>query len=442
MATGSISLSGLLGGAAGQIDTTTLIAQLMQAQSLPKMQLQDQLNTQQTIESTYQGLNSKFAALLTAAQALGDTDGWSNMAATSSNPAVVATGSSTASTGSTTFSVSSLASAQVTTFTADASGNVITNYAAGITLTGADGTPHALTLKSGSATDVASAINGAGAGVRATVVNTADKGQVLQLTSTKTGAANGFTLTGLDSPATQLVAASDATVTVGDPAAGGYTVTSATNTFTNAIPGVTFSVNAVVSNVTVTVSSDESAISNKVQSLVDAANAASKAVSTATAAGSPLTGTYELHTMQSDIYSSISQGTSTGGSLSQYGLDIDKDGVISFDADTFAAAYANDPDGTKQALNSSFVSALTNVATQATDPTTGVITVAISDSEASQTSLTKQISDWTDKLATIQDTLTTKFTAMQTALAKLDSQQTYLTNMFKSMNSDSSSSSS
>ena len=47
----SFNVSGLLGGTAGQIDTTTLISQLMQAQAIPQTQLQTQLTTLQSASS-------------------------------------------------------------------------------------------------------------------------------------------------------------------------------------------------------------------------------------------------------------------------------------------------------------------------------------------------------------------------------------------------------
>ena len=84
------------------------------------------------------------------------------------------------------------------------------------------------------------------------MINT-DSGPLLQFTSTATGAAGAFSINGLDNAPQTLVAARDAQIAVGDPAAGGYTVSSSSNTFNNVIPGVTFSVGAVASGVTVTV---------------------------------------------------------------------------------------------------------------------------------------------------------------------------------------------
>src|SRR5262249_19046790 len=156
------------------------------------------------------------------------------------------------------------------------------------------------TLTDGTAASVASAVNSAGIGMRAAVIQT-DGGQVLQFTSTSTGAKGGFTIdpTNLTAPAQTLVAAQDAQIQVGDPAAGGYTVSSSTNTFTNAIPGVTFTVSQPTTGpVTLSVASDEQSISDKVKALVDSVNAALTEIGSDTAKGGALEGNSELLTMQ------------------------------------------------------------------------------------------------------------------------------------------------
>ena len=287
---------------------------------------------------------------------------------------------------------------------------------------------------------MAAAINAANIGVRASAIQTS-QGVVLQVSSTKTGAANGFSLDGFDTTPTNLANAQDAQVTVGDPSAGGYTVTSPTNTFSSLIPGVTFSANALASDVTVTVTSDESSISNSVSALVRAAASAAAEVSGDTAQGAILQGHGEINSLVSSLSYAVSKGTPSGASLKTYGIDLDSQGNLSFDATAFAAAYAADPGGTQAAVNS-FAASLNTTATTAVDPTTGTITAAINSATTESTSLNTEIDAWTTRLTTIQSNLQAKYAAMESALAKLQSQQTYLTSMFNSMNSSSSSSSS
>ena len=430
----SFNVSGLLGS--NSIDTTALISQLMQAQAIPQTQLKNQLAVQQAVLSAYQGLNTKLTALQSAAQALTDPTSWQATAATSSNSAVVATSDATAVNGTTTFDVVALASAQVSTVPVAANGIVVGTPAAGMTITSADGTVHQIALTTGTASDVAGAINAAAVGVRAAIVTT-DTGQVLQLSAASTGTSGAFTVGGLDTAPTTLITAKNAQIAVGDPLAGGYTISSSTNTFTNAIPGVTFSVGALASGVTISVSSDESGISKQVQALVDAANAASTEAGKDSTNGAILQGHFEVHNVALDIMSSVSAGGPNGSSLKSYGIDMDKNGVISFDAAAFAAAYAKDPTGTKAAVSGAFATALSTTSSNAVAPVTGSITQGITAATNESAALNKQIDAWTSRLSVIQTQLQTKYSAMQAALAKLQSQSTWLSSMLKSANSGS-----
>jgi flagellar hook-associated protein 2 len=442
----SFNVSGLLG--ANSIDTSALIDQLMQAQAIPQTQLKNQLAVEQAIKSAYQAINTRLAALQTAAQALTnptlptDPTAWTATAATSSSSAVVATSTGLASVGSTTFDVLHLASAQLDTIAADASGNVVTDPTAGITITTADGTAHAISLTSGSAAGVASAVNGANIGIRASVVNT-DSGAVLQLVAATTGTDAAFTVdpTNFVAAPKTVVTAQNAQIGVGDPLAGGYTVSSQTNTFTDVIPGVTFTVSAPATGVTVSVASDVKAISDKMQALVDAANAAQSEIAKDSAKGAILQGNLDVQMLLRGMAAAVSSGISGGGSLKTYGIDMDTNGVFSFDATAFQAAYTADPSATRTAIAGSFAATLDTLATNASDPTTGTITAAVKSASDASTELNKRIDDWTSRLADIRDRMTIKYNAMQTMLARLQSQSTYLTSMLKNLNAKSDASS-
>ncbi|GAB2476703.1 flagellar filament capping protein FliD [Jatrophihabitans fulvus] len=434
MATGSISVTGLLGGTAGKIDVPSLISSLMQAQSVPQNLLKDQLSSVNDKLTAYQSINTRLAAVQTAARALtGATSAavWQAGTASSSSPSVSATAGPGSAVGSTTFDVVRLAAAQVSTVQPAADGTVVSDPDAGIVVVSGDGTAHQIDLTSGSASSVASAINSAGVGVRAAVVQT-DQGPVLQLSSARSGAANGFSVMGLDTAPQQLVAASDAQVRVGG--ASGYTVSSSSNTFTGVIPGVSFSVGAVANDVSVSVTQNTSAISDAVKALVTATNAARTELGGWSGKGGLLQGAGDVRSTLTSLGSLVSRGTGSGGSLAQYGITVDKTFAIAFDADVFAKAYAADPDATQAAIAGSFAAQADVVSTAAIDTTTGSISQTITGLQGTGSRLSKEIDGWTAKLADIKDALTAKYTTMQTALARLQSQQTYLTSMFNSMN--------
>jgi len=437
--TGSISVSGLLGGTAGQIDTTTLIANLMQAAAVPQRQLQDQLSNVQTVTSAMQSVNTKMKAVLTAAQALTDPAAFTATAATSSSTSVVASSDGTAIAGSFTFSVTSLAKAQVTTVPVGTDGNVAPEPPVdGLTLRDANGVLHAIPLTGGSPESVASAINNANLGVKAIVVNT-DQGKVVQIVASKTGTASAFDIEGFTTAPQTIVDASDAKAWVGaSDGSTGYGVTSSSNTFTNLWPGVTVTAGAEATNVTVNVTTDQSSIAAKVKSLIAAASDAHGQLNALTTKGAVLQGRYEMYGIRNDLTGAVAQGTGNGGSFSKYGIDIDKSYNITFDADVFAKALASDPDGTEAAISE----LSGRLATTASNATTGTISQSLTEFGQRSDTLSKQIDNWTTRLTRIQSDLQSKYNAMQTALARLQSQQTYLTSMLKNASGSTSGSSS
>jgi flagellar hook-associated protein 2 len=202
------------------------------------------------------------------------------------------------------------------------------------------------------------------------------------------------------------------------------------------MPGVTFTVSAaaVGSDVSITVGDDVSALSDKMQALVDAINSAKGGIKTLTVKGGLFQGDSTMNGIGFDLANAISSGTVGGKSLSDFGIDMDKDGVVSFNASTFAAAYQSDAAGTLAAVGSGgFATAMRQVSEAASTPVVGSLAVALASDQQKVDDLKTQISKWDDRLAKEHDALVLKYTAMQTAMAKLQSTGTWLTNMFQSI---------
>ena len=187
---------------------------------------------------------------------------------------------------------------------------------------------------------------------------------------------------------------------------------------------------------------DSQSISNKVSALVTAANQAMSDITATDGQAGILEGDVNLQSLASSILSAVSNGTSGGGSLSTYGITINSSGQLSFDSGAFASAYAADPAGTKSAISGSFATALNTTATAAVDPISGSLTQVISSNNSEETNLNTEITNWTTRLTQIQTDLQTKYNAMETALAGLQTQQTFLTSMINSINNSNSSNSS
>ena len=104
----SASVSGLSSG----LDTASIISQLMQVERNPQNRLKQKKTDEEKTISIYQQLNSKFAAIGTAADALSRPTGWNTMKATTSDDtAVKVSAGSSALAGSLSFKVDNLASA-------------------------------------------------------------------------------------------------------------------------------------------------------------------------------------------------------------------------------------------------------------------------------------------------------------------------------------------
>jgi flagellar hook-associated protein 2 len=147
----------------------------------------------------------------------------------------------------------------------------------------------------------------------------------------------------------------DAQITVGSGAAA-YVVSSSTNTFSQAIPNMTFTVSQKTTGVTLTTSTDDSGIATNIQAMVDAANAVLTEISTdtsfntSTEASSVLTGDFTAEQLSDKILSTISSAVGTGVSAAQFGLAVTKDGQVTFDSSAFETAFAANPSGVQSAF--------------------------------------------------------------------------------------------
>lgn len=449
------SISGLISG----MDTTSLISQLMQIEAQPQTQLKSQLATAQTDAAAYRDVNSAFAALQTAATALTQSSSWAPVKATSDSTTVTASATAGATTGSLTFTVNQLAAAhslvtgQNWTNTTDAFGLGST-----LTLTKADGTTTNITVGgTGTLADAISAINASGAGVSATAVNTGS-GYRLQVASSATGAANAFTLTasgGTSSTFSVLTHGQDAAITVGSGTSA-YQVTSSANTFTGVLPDTTFTVSQANATATVTVAPDPDAVTAAVQSLVTAANTVLSKIATYTASGTgstaPLQGDQTLTDLAGRVLDAVTEAVG-GNSAALAGLQVTKDGRLTFDATAFKSELASDPALVQNILGGSVATGadgipgtaddtvatdglgarLAVLAGEASDSATGMLTTLAAGQDSTAKDVQSQIDDWTVRLQLRQQTLTAQFTAMETALGTLKDQSSWLTSQISAL---------
>lgn len=428
-----MSISGLASG----LDTSTIISQLMQVEAIPQQQLQAKLATEQRVVSAYQSVNTRITALQTAADALTLSSGWGLAKATSSASSVTATASTGALAGQLTFHVDALATNQVdlgSTSTALTDTTYFTGTSFTLTTGTASATPTTTTItpKDGSLQSIVTAVNAAGIGVTASAVQVSPGSYRLQLTSSKVGSAGAFSVdSALSSAAgfaaTPLQAAADAQISLAD----GTAITSTTNTFSGVLPGVTFTVSEAGIDTTISVSPDEDALATKMKAIVDAANAAIDEIgkqanydATGKTSG-PLAGDSTVRDVQQRILGVVSR-VAGNVTLSTCGVELTKDGHLTFDKDAFVKAYEADPAATQSTLAASFAAPMSGVAKAASDSATGTVTLAIQGANKTVKDLNDSISDWDRRLSDKQDALQRQFSALEVALAQMQSQQSWL----------------
>jgi flagellar hook-associated protein 2 len=271
--------------------------------------------------------------------------------------------------------------------------------------------------------ELASAINDSDAGVSASLIKTGTDVYRLQLTASATGTDNDFTVSGIDGlGSTDSTIATNATIHYGGSSLSAFNVTSSTNTFTNVFPGVTFTTSAVEDDVTLTIADDISAMSSQVQALVTAINSSVASLQSAT--------TYNATDKTAGLLMGDSSVRSIATSLPQaflsaiaplstdLGLSVDKYGVISFNATTFAAAMTSDASGTKAAIID-WAQQIGQVTNDATAVATGTLSLAISSSESEIESVNTKIADWDQKLKDRTTLLTQIYSTINANLATL-----------------------
>lgn len=362
-------------GVGSNLDVNSIVSQLMAVEQQPITLLNKKEATFQAQLSTYGSITSALSSLQTAAQALVDPSAYTGMSALVADTSIVsASASASAVPGSYNIAVSQLAMNNIVR------SNV--NYASADTFKGGtlaiqigSGTPISVTIADGSTLDsISSAINGANAGVSASVVNDGTTNRLL-LQSNTTGSAGAITiavtqngtggtpvspgvvqnLTDFNSVGGNLAsvqAATDASFTV-----NGLAITRSSNTVSDVIGGVTLNLSkagTIASPLTtnLTVSRNTASISGVIGAFVSAYNTAAKqlqsasAYNAATKQASILTGDSTVRNVQSKLSSLLQTSLSgiAGGvrNLTDIGITVQKDGTLATDSTKLQAAL-NDP---------------------------------------------------------------------------------------------------
>ncbi|HEV3437175.1 MAG TPA: flagellar filament capping protein FliD [Gemmata sp.] len=359
-----LSFTGLASG----IDTSSIITGLEALANKQITALQTQGQGYANIQSAFSTIQSDLTLLLGATSQLSLSAGgaFNGFTATPSDTnALTATAGTAAVPGTYSLTIDSLAQSEQVASQGFADPNTTLQQGT-MNIQVGSGTPVTVTLNSQNNTlqGLATAINAAGGGVQASIINDGSSSPYrLMLTATTPGAANTISVTNnltgagasINPTQTTVQAASNAQITLGS-GTGALNVTSGTNQVTGLIPGV--SLNLLQANpnqpVTLTVANDSSGAATAVQSFVTAYNAVvdfinqNSTFNASTQQGGLLLGNATSQNLSNALASalSVSVGGSASGvnSLASVGLSFNQSGDLEFNQATLTQAM-NSPGG-------------------------------------------------------------------------------------------------
>lgn len=365
----SLSSTGIGSG----IAVETVVSQLVALEKKPLDTLKTKATAVNSQISVYARIKSLMSTFSDAAAKLTQSATWNAKLATSSSSAVSATVTSAAQAASYDIGVSQLARSQSVASSVVAKDSTVGVGTLSIQLgswSGASSLPASPQFAVGAApaisvsvsatdtlSDIATKINQSNGGVTASVLRDAS-GERLLVRSSATGESTGFRIQSSDSSLSSLtfdpqsaagVGMAANTVQYGQNAQAtinGIAITSTTNVFTDALPGVSFTASQTTASPTLlTVSSDADTLKKNVQDFVTAYNAINDLLSTSTkydesskTAGA-LQGDGTTVGLQNALRSLM--GTSVSGTfqrLSDIGIDTQKGGKLVIDDAKLATA--------------------------------------------------------------------------------------------------------
>lgn len=437
----------LSGATKSQLDVNSLVSALVTGATAGRASaIATALSSDSTELSAMGTLQSSLASLQDSLQGLSDGSIFSQLSASMSGTGITATASTGAVAGSFSVGVQQIATANQISSQAYAANATLGTGNLNIAV-GTTSMTIALTSANNTLTGIAAAINGASnnPGVTAAVITGTD-GQHLVLTSTLTGASNAISVSAdptvdpgmATGNFIQATRAQDAKLTI-----AGTLVDSASNNVTNAMPGVTLTLSAasIGTTQTLTIGNDPSSVVNALQAFTKAYNGWISTVhslssyDTSSQTAGPLLGDAMLNNAVNGISSIMASGVTVGSStysLAQLGVNLNDDGTVTLDTSTLQSTLASTPSMVSNTFNG------TNGIGQQLNAFIGSYTTAVTGQIAQRDTML-QADQATqhqaqNDLQAYQDTLTSRyqaeFTALNTLMAQMQSDTSYLDQLF------------
>ena len=460
MASG-LSFSGLASGIDSQAIIDSSVASARLARVNPNQKKVGELEETNTALET---LGTKMDTLRTTLQSFTSLSGGgvSKMGASSKESVVSATATNAATNGSYDVTVSSLAKNHTYSFSQTYSSSTTPLQS---TLTGAESAANrtvTFTVGTGSNQETVSVVvtdgaytisqfvsdfNNASSKAEASLVNTGTESSPaykIVISSVYEGTEKGtISRTSLGASLTNLTtysesAAANSSITI----SGIGTISRATNSISDVIPGVTLSL-ASAGTATVKVTEDQAATTARIQDFVSAFNDIVKYVTennqitrdeTSTEVKNvfaPLASTRTDDNALTALRSNISSTTASGGSIvrvfSDLGITTERDGTIKFDTSKLQSALSSEPSSVSDILESfADTVALTGGTVDKYTRYSGLFDISINNNKTLVSDLNRRITDAEKQIQRMADSLKERYARLEGLMSKLQQQQSSL----------------
>jgi flagellar hook-associated protein 2 len=460
-------------GLATGIDTASLISTLMYLERAPERVLTAKQDTINTKVSAFTTILGKLSSLQTLAEGMNSPDTFmAKSAAVSDETVATATTTSMALPGTHQIKITSLAQSQIQASGNYASSSDTSIFAAGsftIVSSKPGATPVTVTLDESTSLDgLASAINSAKAGVTASVINDGS-GTPYRLVIAGNDSYNStFDFTGYSTPP---VLGETQSAKMASFSVDGISITKPSNTITDVIPGVTFtllqgppegSLPGTTKNVSLSINNDVDSVKKKISDFVTGYNAVmfelkgQSDFNAKTKKGGPLSGDGTLRTikeqLQNILTTPLSGGTGAYTILSSIGIATQQDGSLKVDDTKLSEALNNnfndvselftrnhgttDLPSEQYGVAERFQQVLDNLTGsyigQSSDKN-GLIATSINSLKNTSSDIDKQIAAMELRMTDKEKNLKKQFTAMELLVSSLQTQGNSLITMLNNM---------
>lgn len=425
-------------------DVSSTVSQIVANLQAVETPWNTQLSTLQSQDTVLTSMGTDLNTLSNSLQSLTDFEGvLAEKEGSSSDESVLqlTSAASTAVAGSHTIVVTSLA--QTSSYYSDAVSGPDT-LSGSLTLAVGGGAAQTINIDPAdndtTISSLAAAINSGNYGVSASVITNGST-QRLSLVSDTSGAAGDLIVSGSLTDTTtggntinftQGQAGQDAQFTV-----DGISATSASNTVSNVIPGVTFQLLSAApgTDVQVEITNNNSDVESAVSSFVSAYNTVMGDLNTQEGNDSsgnpePLFGNPTIATLQDQLQQALDFTQSSGAvtSLTQLGVSVNNDGTLSLDTDTLDSELNSNyqdvvnffqPSGSFTSFGGNFSTVLNNLGNSAPD---GVLTLALAENSTQESTLNTNISNENALISAQQSALTTQLNEANYTLEEIPTQ--------------------